>query len=549
MQDVVVFLGLLAVMLVIAVLASRWRRPSSLNSLDEWGVGGRAFGYWVTWFLLGGSSFTAYTLVGVPAYVWGVGAVGFYAVPFALITVPLTYIVSTRGWSIAHVHGFVTSAEFVRVRFGSRALSLVIAIVGILATLPYIGVQLLALQAVFKVVGVQGEWPLLASLAVVSISTFRSGLRAPALLSIAKDVLLVWLVLSSLLVVAMSGGWGGVFSGAQQRFEAYPAPGTGLILSPSGQWTYLSLVVGSALSVFAYPHALTVILAAKDRNTIRRNAAALPVYCIVLGLFGLLGLFAVAKGIVPLGSNLAAGVVGDTNTIMPLVFHNLFPAWCAGLAYATLTVAALIPAAIMSISAANLFTRSVYVEYFRPRASPVEEARVSRWTSLVMKFGAAAVILAFDSTFSANLQLIGSIVVLQLVPAVFLGVMTGWFHRWALMMGILVGLGTSAVLLYDTPLYSATGAIVKPHFGGSVWPLANWGIHTTIGLYIGLITLVVNLVVVVTVTLLLKVLRASPNRDLTRPEEYLADADEEGFDRLDFLLDGARHETGAHSLR
>ncbi len=105
-------------------MASRWRRPKTLDTLEEWGVGGRAFGNWVTWFLIGGASYTAYTFIAIPAYAWGYGAIGFYAVPFALITTPLVYLVSTRFWSVAHAHGFVTSAEFTRARFGSRPLAL-----------------------------------------------------------------------------------------------------------------------------------------------------------------------------------------------------------------------------------------------------------------------------------------------------------------------------------------------------------------------------------------------------------------------------------------
>ena len=188
----------------------------------------------MTWFLIGGASYTAYTFIAIPAYVWGYGAIGFYAVPFALITMPLVYLVSTRFWSVAHAHGFVTSAEFTRARFGSRPLALVVAITGIVATMPYIAVQLIALEAVFKTIGINGEWPLLVSLAVVSISTFRSGLRAPALLSIAKDILLVWLVLSAVLVVAMSGGWGPTFDAAQRRFDADATPATDILLSRTG---------------------------------------------------------------------------------------------------------------------------------------------------------------------------------------------------------------------------------------------------------------------------------------------------------------------------
>jgi solute:Na+ symporter, SSS family len=551
--EISVFVGLLGLMLVIAFMASRWRKPKNPNSLEEWGVGGRAFGNWVTWFLIGGASYTAYTFIAIPAYSWGYGAIGFYAVPFALITTPLVFLVSTRFWSVAHAHGFVTSAEFTRARFGSRPLALVVAVVGIVATLPYIAVQLIALEAVFKVTGIGGgnaELPLLASLVVVSVATFRSGLRAPALLSIAKDILLVWLVLSVVLVVAMSGGWGNTFDAAQRRFGADQSPATDLLLSGPGQWTYLTLVIGSALSIFAYPHALTGILAAKDRNTIKRNAAALPIYIFALGLMAMLGLFAIAKGVFPVDANLSKGFIGDTNTITPMIFHNLFPSWSAGIAYATLAVAALIPASIMSISAANLFTRSIYMEYFRPRATPIEEARVSRWVSLFVKFGAAGVIIWLNPAFSTEFQLTGSILILQILPAVFIGVMTGWFHRWALMIGMIVGLGMSVVLLYYTPQLSpTTGKVIKEHFGGSSWPLEKWGIDTKISVYIGLITMLANLLVVLLVTALLKLFHISPNLDHTRPEDYTADADIEGLDRLDQLLDGIPQKTGAHALR
>jgi solute:Na+ symporter, SSS family len=550
--EIGVFVALLGVMLVIAFMASRWRRPRTLETLEEWGVGGRAFGNWVTWFLIGGASYTAYTFIAIPAYVWGYGAIGFYAVPFALISTSLVFLISTRFWSVAHAHGFVTSAEFTRARFGSRPLALMVAITAIVATLPYIAVQLIALEAVFKTIGAKGEWPLLASLVVISISTFRSGLRAPALLSIAKDVLLVWLVLSTVLVVAMSGGWGQTFDSAQRRFQSDQTPSTDILLSQPGQWTYLTLVIGSALSIFAYPHILTGILAAKDRNTIKRNAAALPVYCLALGLMALLGMFAIAKGVLPVdatAAGVAAGNPGDTNTIAPMIFHTKFPAWSAGIAYATLAVAALIPAAIMSISCANLFTRSIYIEYFRPRATPAEEARISRWVSLIVKFGAAGVIIWLNPAFSTEFQLIGSIIILQILPAVFFGVMTGWFHRWALILGMVVGLGSSLFLLYNTPQISTRGVLLKQHFGGSSWPLEKWGFDTKISVYIGLITLAINLVVVLVVTAILKLFHVSPNLDHTRPEDYTADADVEGLDRLDHLLDGIPQKTGAHALR
>jgi SSS family solute:Na+ symporter len=503
----------------------------------------------VTWFLIGGAAYSAYTFVALPAYAWGNGAMAFYAVPYALLATPLVYFVATRAWSVAHAHGFITLAEFARARFGSRPLALVVALTSIVATLPYLAVQLVALEAVFKVVGVEGEWPLLAALAMISIPTFRGGLRAPALLSIAKDVLLVWLVLSAVLVVAMSGGWGQVFDAANLRFTRDPNPASNLLLTGPDQWTYLTLAVGSTLSLFAYPHMITAILAARDRGTIKRNAAALPVYCLALGLMALLGFFAVAKNVFPVDANPAAGNFGtDYNTIAPMIFNDRFPAWSAGIAYATIAVAALIPAAVMSIGAANLFTRAVYTEYIRPRASAREEARVSQWTSLFVKVGAAGVVLAVTPAFSLDLQTIGGVLILQILPTVLFGMLTGWFHRWALMLGMLAGLGASLYLLYETPKVVG-GQVVGEHFGGSTMALSRLGLDSDVTVYIGLVTLVANLVIVVLFTTLFKLFHVSPNLDHTRPEDYEVDADVEGLDRLTDLLDGVPQRTGAHALR
>src|SRR5690349_23388501 len=126
----------LAVLVVLFVMvavmgfwASRWRRPTSMESLDEWGLGGRSFGTWITWFLLGGDLYTAYTFVAVPAAMWATGAVsGFFAVPYTIVLYPIIFIIMSRLWSVSHRHGYVTSADFVGGRYGSRWLSLAVAV-------------------------------------------------------------------------------------------------------------------------------------------------------------------------------------------------------------------------------------------------------------------------------------------------------------------------------------------------------------------------------------------------------------------------------------
>src|SRR5246127_250541 len=161
----IVFTFLFAFVTVLGFVAARWRK-ADLTQLTEWGLGGRRFGTWVTWFLIGGDLYTAYTFIAVPALMFGAGALAFFAVPYTVMIYPILYIVFPRLWSVAHKHGYVTSADFVRGRFGNRWLALAIALTGILATMPYIALQLVGIQVVLGAMGVEtsglsGDLPLI----------------------------------------------------------------------------------------------------------------------------------------------------------------------------------------------------------------------------------------------------------------------------------------------------------------------------------------------------------------------------------------------------
>ncbi|HEY3884036.1 MAG TPA: sodium:solute symporter, partial [Vicinamibacterales bacterium] len=173
-----VFVLLFALVTVLGFVAARWRR-GDLDRLDEWGLAGRRFGTIVTWFLLGGDLYTAYTLVAVPALVFGAGAIGFFAVPYTLLVYPFVFLVFPRLWSVSHRHGYITASDFVAGRFGSRPLSFAIAITGILATLPYIALQLVGIEVViaalgFHGTGVVGDLPLIIAFAILAAYTYSS---------------------------------------------------------------------------------------------------------------------------------------------------------------------------------------------------------------------------------------------------------------------------------------------------------------------------------------------------------------------------------------
>jgi len=521
-----VLIVLFLLVTVMGFMASKWRRGSDMESLDEWGLGGRTFGTWITWFLLGGDLYTAYTFIAVPAAMFALGAVnGFFAVPYTIVLYPIIFVFMSRLWSVSHRHGFVTTADFVGGRYGSRGLSLAIAVTGILATMPYIALQLVGIQAVLEVTGLGGsgnviaaDLPLFIAFAVLAAYTYASGLRAPAVIAFVKDTLIYLVIIVAVIYIPSKvGGWDAIFASAHKKMTT-PTAATGKVpgayIPPATQyWAYATLALGSAMALFMYPHSITATLSSKSRNTIRRNSAILPAYSFVLGLLALLGWVAIAAGTKPIGLD------GKPNAqlVVPQLFEDMFPSWFAGIAFAAIAIGALVPAAIMSIAAANLFTRNIYREWFKPSATPSEEAKVGKVVSLVVKFVALVFVLTMDRQNAINFQLLGGIWILQTFPAIVFGLYTRWFHRWALLGGWAVGMVYGTIAAYNVVKPTPDGGV--QHFAGSVAlipGLAQLG-------YIALTSFAINVIVAVVLTFVLGVLKTPTGADATIKGDYFAD--------------------------
>lgn len=268
--ELAIVIVLFALVSAIGFGASRWRKSSEL-SLDDWALAGRGFRSWISWFVVGGDLYTAYTYVAVPALLFGSGAIGFYALPYVAIEYPLVYLIMIRLWSVCKTHGYVTSADFVRARFGSPTLALAVAITGIVATMPYIALNLLGIQAVLLTMGITGSWPLIIAFVVLAAFTYKSGVRAPALISFVKDGL-VYLVIAVAIfyIPAKLGGWTHIFDSYNAHFKATP-PGTANLLTSANQWQYITLALGSAFAIFLYPHSVTGVLTTRSRAVVKRT--------------------------------------------------------------------------------------------------------------------------------------------------------------------------------------------------------------------------------------------------------------------------------------
>jgi SSS family solute:Na+ symporter len=496
---IIVFCIFFLLVVLAGLWAGKWRKPAGeegLHTLDEWGLGGRSFGTVIAWFLIGGDLYTAYTVIAVPAALYGGGALGFFAVPYCVLIYPYMLLVMPRLWRVCQRKGYVTFADFVRGRYNFRWLTVAIAVTGILALMPYIALQLIGMKAVLEGLGMHGEIPLIIAFGILAFFTYSSGLRAPAIIAIVKDVMLYITVLAAIIVLPIKlGGFGHIFSLADAALKLHTPPAS-ILLQPRQYWAYSTLAIGSTLALMLYPHTATAVLSSKSADTIRRNAALLPSYSVLLVFIALLGFEALAAGV----------VTKDPNAAVPLLFMKMYPQWFSGFCMAAIAIGALVPAAIMSIAASNLFTRNLYGEFARKRATPRQETTMAKIVSLVVKLGALAFVLYLPTTYAIEMQLLGGIWITQLFPAVIIGAFTRRLHPWALLVGWAVGMvsGTAMVVLAGMkPVYPV-------HIAGHI-----------LQMYAAVPALVLNLTLAILLTLLLKACNASPGQDATLAEDYV----------------------------
>jgi solute:Na+ symporter, SSS family len=481
--------------------AARWRRPAKgMASLEEWGLAGRSFGTWITWFLIGGDLYTAYTVIAVPAALFGAGAMGFFAVPYAVIAYPYMMLVLPRIWNVCHRHGYVTFADFVGGRYGNRWLTVAVALTGVLALMPYIALQLVGIRVVIAAMGIHGEWPLATAFIILAAYTYSSGLRAPAVIAVVKDLMLYVMVLAAVIILPIKlGGFRHIFQLANQALATH-TPAASIYLKPSQFLGYSTLAIGSAIALMLYPHTATAVLSAKSQNVVRRNAAMLPAYSFLLGLIALLGYVALAAGV----------QTKDTSSAVPLLFLKMFPEWFAGFCLAAVAIGALVPAAIMSIAASNLFTRNLYGSFVRRKMEPHEESQMAKIVSLVVKFGALVFVLYLPAPYAIEMQLLGGIWIGQMFPSVVLGAFTRWFHPWALVAGWAAGMASGTAMAASLGLKSS---VYPFHL-----PLVLGG---TYAMYAAVPALLLNLAVSVVLTLVFRAVKVDGGTDVTDPSAYV----------------------------
>ncbi len=458
----IVFVSLFLVFIFLGFYGKYWRR-GNLNHVHEWSLAGRKLGTTLVFFLIGADLYTAYSFVAIPSGIFAKGSLYFFAIPYVMLTFAVALVTMPKLWTLSRERGYITASDFVKDRFSSRTLAIMIAITGIVAELPYIALQIVGMQSVLTVMlagsansqTVQ-EISLLIAFVVLAAFTYTSGLRGATLTAVFKDFLIWITVIVVIIAVPISiGGFGSAFKQVNQRYVTLPDS-----LVPA----YATLVLGSALALYLYPHAVNGVLSAESAKKLRKSTALLPLYGIGLAILALMGILVYG---VPQAMSFLSGFPESTRGILVVPSLILFtmPGWFSGLALLGIFIGGLVPAAIMAMAQANLLTRNIIKE-IKPNLSDNSEIRITKISSTIFKFIALGFVFTVPATYAISLQLLGGVLIAQILPAVFFGLYVKSLRKLPLIIGLLVGIGSGIYMIEAANNFGPlSSSLFKTYFG------------------------------------------------------------------------------------
>jgi len=418
-------LGIIIGVFGLAIVLGLMARRGHVMSLEQWSVGGRGFGSMFVFLLMAGEIYTTFTFLGGSGWAYGKGAPAFYILCYGAIAYSVSYFLLPIVWRFAQAHRLVSQADFFAVKYESRALGVVVAVVSVAALVPYLVLQLKGLGIIVSEAsgGIVAQsvavWT--GSAALVGYVVV-SGVRGSAWTSALKDVMILMVAvgIGVYLPVHYYGGYRAMFEAIEQaRPGALTLPATGM--SPA--W-FISTVLLTATGFYMWPQFFAGAYTARNENVFRKNAVMLPLYQLVI-LFVFFAGFA-ATLVVP-------GLKGaDADLSLLRIVERSFGSWTVGVIGAAGLLTALVPGSMILVTAGTILAQNVY-RVFTPGASDRTVSLVAR--SLVPVLALVAVLLTLRGGQTiVMLLLMGYSLVTQLFPALLL-------------------------CLGDCPLVSATSAI------------------------------------------------------------------------------------------
>lgn len=396
--------------------------------MEQWVVGGRGLGMLLVWLLMAGELYTTFTFLGASGWAYSKGGPVLYILGYQPLMYVVSFYILPQLWEVARKYRLQTQADFFQVRYNSKYLAAFVALVGVIFIIPYLQLQLTGLGMIVEVAsfGAIHRIPaMVISFAIVAGFVLTSGIRGVAWVSVLKDFLLLFAAVFVGLAVPhiYFGGVGPMFTALVHAKPGHLVmPGATLNLGHS--W-YVTTVLMVALGFYMWPHYMGASFSAKSGDVLRRNAVIMPFYSITMPLMFFVGLAALL--VLPGLSN------GDL--AMLTIVRKTFSPWFLGVIGGAGALTAMVPSAVLILTAATLFAKNLWRPIFAPGMTEQQVARLAKVTVLVIT--AAALCFAIYSSMSlVSLLLVGYAGVTQFFP----GVVLGLYSKRATMPGIFAGL-------------------------------------------------------------------------------------------------------------
>lgn len=468
-------LAVLAVFLLGALALGLRSRSGKDMDLEQWSVAGRGFGSVFVFLLMAGEIYSTFTFLGASGWAYGKGGPAFYILCYGTLAYVLSYWLLPVVWRAAKRDGLLSQPDFYAGRFGSRPLGVVVAVVGVLAMVPYLVLQLQGLGIIVSAASygrIAEHWGVVIGAVVLAIYVTVSGIHGSAWTSVVKDGLI--LVVVAVLGISLPLHY---FGGISEMFHAIDTARPGfLILAPEGNsptW-FVSTVLLSALGFYMWPHSFAAAYSARDERVFRRNAVFLPLYQLVL----LLALFAGFAAV------LVVPGLADGDLSLLAVSARTFPPWFVGVIGGAGVLTALVPGSLLLTTSATCLARNLY-QVARPAASEQRVRRLAKALVPVLSLVAAYFAITGGSTI-VSLLLMGYALVAQLFPALLAGLPE---RRWVTPAGAISGMAAGVALVAATTGTGTGLSDLAPWLPG---PVQDWNT--------GVLAVVVNAVVMLGVS-------------------------------------------------
>jgi SSS family solute:Na+ symporter len=436
--SVIALLIILAIVGIGSLIGFRTGARQKMD-LEQWVVAGRGFGVVLVWLLMAGEAYTTFSFLGASGWAYSRGGPALYILAFISLAYVASFFILPSLWEVGRTQGLQTQSDYFENRYGSKLLAGLVAVIGVVFIVPYLQLQLKGMGIIVEVASL-GEIPrtpaMVISGALVAGFVFTSGVLGVARVSILKDLLLLGAAV--VIGIAVPYHWfGGIGPMFKTLARAHPMHLTmpGATRSMGHAW-YISTVLLSGLGAYMWPHLIGSCFTAKSADTLRRNAIVMPLYTLTLPFIFFAGFAAVL--IVP--------GLPDGDLSLLTVVQKTFPPWFLGIVGGAGALTAMVPSAILILTAATLFAKNFYRPIVAPSMSDDGVAKLARWTSVALMAVALFFMLTSGRTIVA-LLLIGYAGVSQFFPGIILGLFWSRASKAGVFSGLVVGIVAVAFLI------------------------------------------------------------------------------------------------------